>query len=105
MGVCCPLGADEEANLFPRLRQACSAEVLLRDVHGAFNLAGDPPVDTKVLGELLRPRVRSERPSTWHRDHLTHVVASLRVPSGPFAGCKAGAHRAKEAPGMDPYAG
>lgn len=49
--------ADEEANLFPRLRQACSAEMLLRDVHGAFNLAGDPPVDAKVLGELLQAKV------------------------------------------------
>ncbi|MFE2531710.1 DUF4913 domain-containing protein [Streptomyces sp. NPDC059371] len=41
-------------------------------------------------------------PSVWHRDHLTHVMATLRAPAGPFAGCKAG-HRDKEAPPMAAY--
>lgn len=26
-------------------------------------------------------------PSTWHRDHLDHVMAQLRSPDGPFAAC------------------
>jgi len=55
--------------------------------------------------ELTGPASGPTGPSAWHRDHLTHVMASLRDPSGPFAGCKAGAHRAKEAPGMDSYPG
>ncbi|MFE7975118.1 DUF4913 domain-containing protein [Streptomyces shenzhenensis] len=40
-------------------------------------------------------------PATWHRDYLPHVMQSLRDPSGPFAGCKPGAHRPKEAPTVD----
>jgi hypothetical protein len=45
-------------------------------------------------------------PATWHRDFLPHVMQSLRDPSGPFAGCKPGSHRPKEAPpvdGVDPF--
>ncbi|MFI6347455.1 DUF4913 domain-containing protein [Streptomyces sp. NPDC050560] len=42
-------------------------------------------------------------PAMWHRDYLGPVMTSLRDPGGPFAGCKAGAHRDKEAPGMDPF--
>ncbi|MGW3141068.1 DUF4913 domain-containing protein [Streptomyces sp. NPDC001139] len=53
--------------------------------------------------ELTAPTAGLSGPAVWHRDHLTHVMASLRDPNGPFAGCKAGAHRAKEAPQMDPY--
>ncbi|MDH6452443.1 MULTISPECIES: DUF4913 domain-containing protein [unclassified Streptomyces] len=53
--------------------------------------------------ELTGPGSAAGGPSTWHRDHLTHVMASLRDPAGPFAGCKVGSHRPKEAPGMDPY--
>ena len=37
-------------------------------------------------------------PATWHRDFLGPIMNSLRSPSGPFAGCKRGVHRAKEAP-------
>ncbi|MBK3640931.1 DUF4913 domain-containing protein [Streptomyces sp. MBT33] len=55
--------------------------------------------------DLTGPDAPATGPATWHRDHLGHVMSSLRDPSGPFAGCKAGAHRAKETPGMDPYPG
>jgi hypothetical protein len=55
--------------------------------------------------ELTGPGSQATGPATWHRDYLGHVMASLRDPLGPFAGCKADAHRAKEAPGMDPYPG
>jgi hypothetical protein len=44
-------------------------------------------------------------PAVWHRDHLGHVMNAVRDPSGPFAGCKPGSHRAKEAPGADDYEG
>ncbi|MFD9286362.1 DUF4913 domain-containing protein [Streptomyces mirabilis] len=37
-------------------------------------------------------------PAAWHRDYLAPVMMSLRNPSGPFAGCKPGQHRAKEPP-------
>ncbi|NEE06434.1 DUF4913 domain-containing protein, partial [Streptomyces sp. SID7499] len=42
-------------------------------------------------------------PAIWHRDYLTHVMAALRNPSGPFAGCKPGAHRPKDVPVTDAY--
>ncbi|MDT0406747.1 MULTISPECIES: DUF4913 domain-containing protein [Streptomyces] len=40
-------------------------------------------------------------PANWHRDYLLPVMASLRDPSGPFAGCKPGAHRGKQPPPVD----
>ncbi|KPI12107.1 hypothetical protein OK074_2728 [Actinobacteria bacterium OK074] len=55
--------------------------------------------------ELTAPAAGLPGPALWHRDHLSHVMAALRDPSGPFAGCKAGAHREKEPPRMDPYPG
>ncbi|WAZ25687.1 DUF4913 domain-containing protein [Streptomyces cinnabarinus] len=45
-------------------------------------------------------------PASWHRDCLGPAMLSLRDPAGPFAGCKPGAHRAKETPpvdAMDPF--
>jgi hypothetical protein len=53
--------------------------------------------------ELTSPGAGMTGPANWHRDYLGHVMASLRDPNGPFAGCKPGAHREKETPGMDPY--
>lgn len=41
-------------------------------------------------------------PAAWHRDYLAPVMTSLRDPSGIFAGCKPGVHRAKDVPLMDP---
>ncbi|WP_406278421.1 DUF4913 domain-containing protein [Streptomyces sp. NBC_00191] len=55
--------------------------------------------------ELTDPGAGLTGPAVWHRDYLTHVMAALRDPSGPFAGCKPGAHRAKEAPHTDAYDG
>jgi hypothetical protein len=55
--------------------------------------------------ELTSAEAGTTGPAIWHRDHLGHVMASLRDPSGPFAGCKPGAHRAKEAPLTDAYDG
>ncbi|WP_328749946.1 DUF4913 domain-containing protein [Streptomyces sp. NBC_00285] len=40
-------------------------------------------------------------PASWHRDYLNPVMHILRDPSGPFAGCKPGSHRAKESPPVD----
>jgi hypothetical protein len=37
-------------------------------------------------------------PAVWHRDFLGPTMAALRDPSGPFAGCKPGAHREKQPP-------
>ncbi|MFH8470970.1 DUF4913 domain-containing protein [Streptomyces sp. NPDC017991] len=37
-------------------------------------------------------------PAAWHRDYLGPTMQSLRDPTGPFAGCKQGSHRAKDAP-------
>jgi hypothetical protein len=55
--------------------------------------------------ELTRPGSPMTGPASWHRDYLTPVMAVLRDPSGPFAGCKPGAHRAKEAPRSEGYNG
>jgi hypothetical protein len=48
--------------------------------------------------DLTGPGAGMTGPASWHRDHLAPTMESLRDPSGPFAGCKPGAHRAKEAP-------
>jgi len=44
------------------------------------------------------PDANAMGPLEWHRDCLNHVMDKLRDPSGPFAGCKPGVHRAKERP-------
>ncbi|MDX2531117.1 DUF4913 domain-containing protein [Streptomyces europaeiscabiei] len=53
--------------------------------------------------ELTDPMAGASGPAVWHRDHLGPVLAELRSPVGPFAGCKAGAHRAKQPPAVEPY--
>ncbi|MFJ5035663.1 DUF4913 domain-containing protein [Streptomyces sp. NPDC088560] len=40
-------------------------------------------------------------PAVWHRDFLRPVMEAVRDASGPFAGCKPGAHRHKEPPKVD----
>ncbi|MFJ6541053.1 DUF4913 domain-containing protein [Streptomyces sp. NPDC091385] len=60
-----------------------------------------------VWGELTGPGASVAGPAEWHRDHLPSVMDALRDPQGPFAGCKPGMHRAKEAPvvdAVDPFA-
>ncbi|MFJ5301717.1 DUF4913 domain-containing protein [Streptomyces sp. NPDC088350] len=52
-------------------------------------------------GELTGPGSEMTGPAIWHRDHLAPVMANLRDPMGPFAGCKPGVHRSKEAPPVD----
>ncbi|MFJ4633962.1 DUF4913 domain-containing protein [Streptomyces sp. NPDC088847] len=42
-------------------------------------------------------------PGMWHRDFLTPTMVYLRNPSGPFAGCKPGAHLGKERPIVDEF--
>lgn len=37
-------------------------------------------------------------PAVWHRDFLAPTMTMLRDPSGPFAGCRPGAHRDKQRP-------
>lgn len=44
------------------------------------------------------PKAEIMGPFDWHRDCLGPAMEYLRKPSGPFAGCKPGAHRAKERP-------
>jgi hypothetical protein len=51
--------------------------------------------------ELTGPDAGMSGPANWHRDYLESVMSSLRNPMGPFAGCKPGAHRAKETPPVD----
>ncbi|WP_369261264.1 DUF4913 domain-containing protein [Streptomyces sp. R35] len=53
--------------------------------------------------ELTDPAAGASGPAVWHRDHVGPVLAELRSPSGPFAGCKAGSHRAKATPTAEPY--
>lgn len=47
------------------------------------------------------PKASLTGPSEWHRDHLAPTMAALRNPSGPFAGCKPGAHRTKQRPPVE----
>ncbi|MEV0215386.1 DUF4913 domain-containing protein [Micromonospora sp. NPDC050695] len=42
-------------------------------------------------------------PAMWHRDFLMPIMNTLRAPDGPFAGCKAGAHRPKETPPIEEF--
>ena len=51
--------------------------------------------------ENTGPKAPLSGPAQWHRDHLGPVMQSLRDPSGPFAGCRRGSHRDKEAPYID----
>ncbi|MFJ6632110.1 DUF4913 domain-containing protein [Streptomyces sp. NPDC091376] len=44
-------------------------------------------------------------PALWHRDFLHPCMAALRDPSGTFAGCRRGSHRATSPPPADPYPG
>ncbi|SPF07228.1 DUF4913 domain-containing protein [Streptomyces sp. MA5143a] len=53
--------------------------------------------------ELADPSAGLSGPAVWHRDHLGPVLAELRSSAGPFAGCKAGSHRAKQSPTAEPY--
>ncbi|MBE1599337.1 DUF4913 domain-containing protein [Streptomyces stelliscabiei] len=55
--------------------------------------------------ECTDPAAGASGPAVWHRDHLGPVLAELRFPVGPFAGCKQGGHRAKAAPTVDAYDG
>lgn len=48
--------------------------------------------------EMTGPGAHLSGPAVWHRDYLGPVMNSLRDPSGPFAGCKAGRHREKDQP-------
>ncbi|MEV6008683.1 DUF4913 domain-containing protein [Streptomyces sp. NPDC051976] len=52
-------------------------------------------------GELTGPDGGMTGPASWHRDYLGPVMAALRDPQGPFAGCKPGGHREKETPAVD----
>jgi hypothetical protein len=51
--------------------------------------------------DLTGPGSPLSGPASWHRDFLGPVMMSLRDPSGPFAGCKPGNHRAKQSPPVD----
>ncbi|MEE4544491.1 DUF4913 domain-containing protein [Streptomyces sp. V4-01] len=42
-------------------------------------------------------------PANWHRDYLAPLMGFLRDPSGPFAGCRPGTHRAQERPPIEDY--
>ncbi|TVL90521.1 DUF4913 domain-containing protein [Streptomyces sp. SAJ15] len=53
--------------------------------------------------ELTGPNGGMTGPAMWHRDFLAPTMQVLRDPDGPFAGCKAGTHRPKEAPAAEPY--
>ncbi|GIJ48196.1 hypothetical protein Val02_50820 [Virgisporangium aliadipatigenens] len=47
--------------------------------------------------DLTGPDCKLTGPANFHRDYLIPTMESIRSPTGPFAGCKAG-HREKEAP-------
>ncbi|MFE9607905.1 DUF4913 domain-containing protein [Streptomyces sp. NPDC006012] len=51
--------------------------------------------------DLTGPGSAPTGPAMWHRDYLSPVMDNLRNPQGPFAGCKPGMHRGKEAPPVD----
>ncbi|MFF2848460.1 DUF4913 domain-containing protein [Streptomyces sp. NPDC058001] len=52
-------------------------------------------------GDLTGPGSPLTGPAMWHRDYMSPVMATLRDPQGPFAGCKPGMHRGKETPVVD----
>jgi hypothetical protein len=72
----------------PRWREHAEAVGYLHSLWLAWQEKTGPAAD--VLGPL-----------EWHRDCLGHVMETLRDPSGPFAGCKPGSHRAKERPAIE----
>lgn len=51
--------------------------------------------------DLTGSRAPLTGPAMWHRDFLTPAMNTLRDPSGVFAGCKPGQHRAKESPPIE----
>jgi hypothetical protein len=53
--------------------------------------------------DLVLNRPAPTGPADWHRDYLIPVMAALRDPSGPFAGCKTGRHQDKGTPDVDDY--
>jgi hypothetical protein len=53
--------------------------------------------------EFTGPTSHLSGPAIWHRDFLGPAMASLRDPSGPFAGCKPGAHRDTEPVSIDQF--
>ncbi|MFE9181174.1 DUF4913 domain-containing protein [Streptomyces sp. NPDC007126] len=55
--------------------------------------------------EYTDPEAGISGPAVWHRDHLGPVMTELRAPNGPFAGCRPGGHRPKEAPSVEAYDG
>lgn len=55
--------------------------------------------------EYTDPEAGVSGPAVWHRDHLGPVMTELRAPNGPFAGCRPGGHRPKEAPSVEAYDG
>ncbi|GGV18264.1 hypothetical protein GCM10010260_67550 [Streptomyces filipinensis] len=55
--------------------------------------------------EYTDPAAGVSGPALWHRDHLGPVLSELRSPTGPFAGCKEGSHRAKAVPVVEAYDG
>lgn len=55
--------------------------------------------------EYTGPKAAMAGPANWHRDYLGPVMTALRDPAGPFAGCKPGAHRAKEFPYTEEFDG
>lgn len=52
---------------------------------------------------LTGPRADRLGPTTWHRDFLLPTMNTLRSADGPFAGCKPGSHRPKDAPPTEPF--
>jgi len=53
--------------------------------------------------EMTGPKSSLSGPAAWHRDFLLPAMSSLRDPSGPFSGCRPGAHRAKQVPPIAPF--
>jgi hypothetical protein len=51
--------------------------------------------------ERTGPRAQPSDPAGWHQSYLWPTMDALRSPNGPFAGCKPGAHRAKERPHVE----
>ncbi|MFK3978835.1 DUF4913 domain-containing protein [Micromonospora sp. NPDC050397] len=52
--------------------------------------------------DLTGPDADRVGPAMWHRDYLHPLMAVLRSPEGPFAGCRAGMHRPKQPPPIEP---
>jgi hypothetical protein len=52
--------------------------------------------------ERTGPRALPSDPAAWHQSYLWPTMDKLREANGPFAGCKPGAHRAKERPTVEP---